>query len=94
MSLISEGFYLETPVFRCIGLDGYSTETEAAGFIMQLVTDGSDWVRLRSKVFDNWVTQWTVLERDEYGNPVQVGCLEFDGEMQVISAGGVIDSGP
>jgi hypothetical protein len=76
---------LETPQGE-ISLDGCDTEIEAAQLVMALLAEGHDWVRMLSSD-RQWSSQWTVLERNEKGLPLQIACLEFDGNAGVIRCG-------
>lgn len=74
---------LETAT-KTVDLSEYENEMEVAALIMALLAAGHDWVRTRIKGTD-LVNQWTVLERDKNGRPLQIGAREFDGETEVIS---------
>lgn len=74
---------LETAT-KTVDLSEYENEMEVAALIMALLAAGHDWVRTRIKGTD-LANQWTVLERDKNGRPLQIGAREFDGETEVIS---------
>ena len=61
-------------------------ELEIAVYVMSSLADKYDWVRLHSSG-RQWHTQWTVLERNDKGFPLQIASQEFDGEMEVITCG-------
>lgn len=85
MSAVSEYLYLEVAAGH-IHLEGYDDENEVAELVIALICGhGNEWVRLRTSGNDNWVTEWTVLERNSDNMPTQVGCREFDGALEVIS---------
>ena len=76
--------YLEVAAGE-IRLEGYENDEEVAELVIALICGhGNDWVRLRSPDHDHWVTEWAVLERNSDDIPTQIGCREFDGEMEVI----------
>ena len=77
--------YLEVAAGE-IHLEGSENEEEIAELVIALICGhGNDWVRLRTSRHENWSTEWTVLERSSSDVPTQIGCREFDGEMEVIS---------
>lgn len=76
--------YLETKT-RKTDLSEYESFEEVAALVMALLATGHEWVRIRG-IFSG-VTQWTVLERNERGRPVQIASHEFDGKLEVIACG-------
>jgi len=85
VSLISEYLYLEVAAGN-VFLQGKENEEEVAELVMALICGhGNDWVRLRTTGHEEWHTEWTVLERNSDDLPTQIGCREFDGEMEVIT---------
>lgn len=76
--------YLQTPSGN-VTLDDSLTEEEIALEVMAcLINDQDPWVRLVSSNLSEWLSQWTVMERDSEGIPVKIASTEFDGETQVI----------
>ena len=69
-----------------VDLSDYEDEMKVAALVMALLDEGNDVVSLRPRDREGkaWTTQWTVLERNGYGRPVQIGYREFDGEMGVL----------
>lgn len=57
---------------------------ERAGIVLGMLIAGSPWVRLRSEDNEDWVSEWTVIERGPTGVVKQIGFRGFDGALEVI----------
>jgi hypothetical protein len=80
--------YLETEA----GKVRLPADDEKSGIVMgkkvvALLSEGNEWVRLRASCCSNWVTTWTVLERNELGQPVALASEDFEGTYEVLTAG-------
>jgi hypothetical protein len=64
-----------------IPLDSETDEYDLAIQACSLLVN-EPWVRLRTDA--GFSTQWTVLERDNHGTPVQIAYEEFNGSTGVL----------
>jgi hypothetical protein len=62
----------------------YPDEEDVALEVIELLYAGEDWVQLGSYSESGWATQWTVMTRDEAGNPLKIVSEEFDGTTEVL----------
>lgn len=77
------GYYLAFPsgiIDVPVNEDNDTTSRQVA----ELLID-EPWVQLHAHHAPGQYTQWTVMERDAIGVPLQIACHEFDGTMGLLS---------
>lgn len=75
--------YLETKTHNMFLVNCDSFD-DAAVVVYGLLAEGYSWVRLRSEDNEDWLSEWTVIERGVDGCPTQIGFRGFDGALEVI----------
>lgn len=77
-------FYLETPSGTDVLEGDLSAEELALEVMATLLNDQDPWCRLWVEGNPDWLSTWTVLERNEDGCPQYISSVEFDGTTHVI----------
>jgi hypothetical protein len=76
--------YLQTPEFT-LDIPACAGDMAVAMLVINSLAEGGGWVKIGVHG-EEWLTQWSVLERNEAGTPTQFAYVEYDGTSGVISA--------